>query len=129
MKFILLILSSCLLVSCTDDNKNVAKSGLSKYCQYDLQESFEVLLYTSELPADDLKLIEYEMSSIIMSEIDYENALLEIQDNCCFHERKHPTNLQFRIFVNEEPDVAKVSCLFDVFNKSIVYIYRRWENV
>lgn len=89
MKIILLILSSFLLVSCTDDNKNIAKAGLSKYCQYDLQESFEVPLYTSELPADDPKLIRYEMSSIVMSENDYENALLEIQDNCCFHERKH----------------------------------------
>lgn len=129
MKYKLITFLLFVLTGCTDENKELAKAGLLKYCQYELTESFKVPLYTTQLPADDPKLTKYEMASIIMSEVDYEKALLEIQNNCCFHERKHPTNMQFRIFVNENPSVAKTSCMFDVYNKGIVYIQRRWDDV
>ncbi|QPB83502.1 hypothetical protein CWC22_011085 [Pseudoalteromonas rubra] len=129
MKQIFTLLLIFSLVGCNDSNKDVVKAGVKKDCQYDIQEGFQVTLHSTEIPNEDPKLIKFEMSSVILSETDYQNALSEIQDNCCFQEREHPTNEQFRIFVNEKPNVAKASCMFDVLNKGIVYIHKQWSDV
>lgn len=126
LKFSLLVLLA--LLGCSDSNKELSKQGLNKFCHYELKGPFEVYLHSTDIPENETALTKYEGSMVIPSEFDYDNALVQIQENCCFHERANPNQPQYRIFVNETPNVTKISCMFDIYNKHIGFIYRNWRD-
>ena len=114
------------LIGCADKNRELARQGFHEHCNYLLEDAFEVYMYSSDIPADEPALKTYEISSIFVSASDYSKALAQLENDLSFEERRPESSEQFRVFVNEKPGVTKVSCMFDMFNQSVVYMHRRW---